>query len=125
MTDAPAPKSPHSRRWIPRLLYAAAWLLTAYTMLRFGSLQTVHAFALAQSQAGPPDPHEVSYLKYEIAVLWPLPAVALIVLSGVAFAHQHKLRWLLLATAALWLGAYYLIRPPQLYYYFLSPFPAR
>ena len=125
MIDEPASTTPGDRRWVPLALYVAAALLAAFAVYGFGGLSTTRAFALAQPQGPGPNPFEANYLRYAVAVLWPLPAAALLVVSGAGFGRGRPRWWIPLILAGVWLAAYYVVKPPQTYYYWLWPVPPK
>ena len=121
MTNLPFPNPSRPRRWFTFGLYSAAAVLAAFAIFRFGALSTLRAFALAQPSGSVRNPFEAHYLRYVVAVLWPLPAAAFLIITALAFSRGRSWRWVPLILAVLWITAYVVIKPPTTYYYWLSP----
>src|SRR5262245_30227657 len=118
---AEAPMHP----WPPRRLMIVAVqvlavLIAAYAVFRFGSLWSLRQFAQAQPVPGP-NPFLENFPRYTMATLWPIPGAVLLFLSAASFGRRKPMWWILLVAAGLWFLAYFVIRPNQVYYYWLMP----
>ena len=111
--------------WPPRRIVAVvvqllAILIATYGIFRFGALWSLRQFAEAQPVPGP-NPLLVNFPRYTIATLWPIPGAALLFLAAGGLGRRSPRWWVLLVAAGLWFLAYLLVRPAQVYYYFLTP----
>ncbi len=109
MTQALPPRPSPQTPWLVLSLQIAGVFLAAFAVFRFGALWGMRATAELQ----PHDTYsfQTTYIRYLVAVLWPLPAGLLLFLSAAAFRHGRKWRWAPVMVAALWLAAYVVIRP--------------
>jgi drug/metabolite transporter (DMT)-like permease len=88
-------------------------------------LWSMRGFAQAQLDAGQPNPFFASFFRSAVAVLWPLPAAVLLVLGGLGIRRSYRWAWLSLAATLVWVAIYPLVRPPQVYFYWLFPSPSK
>ena len=117
------PQTSRSRRWLALVIQLVAVLIAAYAIFRMGALWSWRGFAQAQPVPGP-NPFLANFPRYSIAALWPLPGAILLFFSASAFRQRTPRWWIPLLVAALWFAAYLLVRPPQMYYYWLVPTPS-
>ena len=121
------PKQPSpGARWMAIVLLSCSVLLAAYGIFELGALWNLHR--VIQSWPEPlnaPDPFLGPYLWHSLMTLWPLPAAASLMIGSFAFRSTRRWRWVPVLAAVLWLAAYPLVKPPQVYFYLLSPVQSR
>ena len=120
-TIASSPMNP----WPPRRIgmvavQLLAILIATYAVFRFGALWTLRQFSEAQRIPGP-NPFLVNFPRYTVATLWPIVGAVLLFLAAREFGRRSPRWWVLLVAAGIWFLAYLLVRPAQVYYYFLTP----
>ncbi len=93
-------------------IFAAGALWTErgfFQMQEFGSLKLSSNPLLAH------------FTRYAVGVLWLIPGAGMLYASAGGFEHGKRW-WLILFIIALaWLAAYWLVRGPQFYFYWLQP----
>jgi hypothetical protein len=109
-----------SRRWLVIAAQSTSIVIAAYAIFRLGALWSLRAFAEAQPS---PNPFLANFPRYAIAVLWPLPGAVMLFLSAGGFGRGSPRWWVLLVAAILWFAAYLLVKPSQVYFYWLVPTP--
>jgi hypothetical protein len=107
-----------SRRWVTIAVQLIAGMIGAYAIFRFGVLWSLRGFAQAQPS---PNPFLANFARYSIAVLWPIPGAVMLFLAAGGFRRRTPRWWVLLLAACVWFAAYLLVRPGEVYYYFLTP----
>ncbi len=107
-----------SRRWLVVAAQVVAILIAAYGIFRFGMLWSLRGFALPQPS---PNPFLANFPRYAIAALWPLPGALLLFVAAGRFGRRRPRWWILALAAGLWFAAYLLVRPAEVYYYWLMP----
>ena len=117
---SPTPKPWPPRRIVAVIVQLLAVIVASYGIFRFGVLWSWRQFAEAQPVPGP-NAFLVNFPRYAIATLWPIPGAGLLFLAAHGFGRRGPRWWLLLVAAGLWFLAYLLVRPAQVYYYFLTP----
>ena len=108
------------RRWLVVGVQVLAILIAAYAIFTMGVLWSWRAFAQVRPVPGP-NPFLLNFPRYAVTALWPLPSAILLFLSAVGFGRRWPRWWVLFLAATLWFAAYFLVRPPQIYYYWLMP----
>jgi hypothetical protein len=98
-----------------------AILIAAYAIFTMGVLWSWREFAQVRPVPGPFLPN---FPRYTVSTLWPLPGALLLFLAAGGFGRRWPRWWILFVAATLWFVAYLLVRPPQIYYYWLTPTPS-
>ena len=114
--DSEAGQAP---RWLVSAVQILAIAIAAFAIFRLGSLWSLRGFA--QAQAPGPNPFLAAFPRYVLAVLWPVPGAVLLFLAAGGFGRRTPRWWLFLVAAGLWFAVYLLIKPPEMYYYWLTP----
>ncbi|HXG97224.1 MAG TPA: hypothetical protein VNJ06_08965 [Gemmatimonadales bacterium] len=116
------PQAARLRRAIALALQLAAIVLAAWSFFRAGALWNLRVFAQSQAFGRPgQDPFLASFARYAITVLWAVPGSIGLFVSARGFEGGKRWWWIVLLGTLAWFGAYFLIAPPQIYYYWLRP----
>lgn len=113
-----------ARHGLALAVRALAVVIAAVAIFRAGVLWSTRNFARLEeymSPHGPLHPFLASFPRYVIAVLWPIPGAVMLFVAGGKLQGGRRWPWILLLAGVAWLAAYWLVRPPAVYYYWLKP----
>jgi len=118
------PQAARLRHGLALTAQIVAGALVVLAVFKAGALWNLRVFAQSQELGHPGPPHDpflAQFGRYAIAVLWPIPGAVGLFFSAQAFAGGKRWWLIVLLGTVGWFGAYFVIAPPQVYYYWLRP----